>query len=300
MPRKLFAALTACALVFALGPASADAAVKVRKSVVYGKGRVNAPQPGSAKLLLDLYQPARRSKAGRPVVIVIHGGGFKQGRRTDGGVVRVARGLAARGIVAVSIDYRLSGQEPVASRRVKPLADAVPKSALFTGAVAAVDDTLTAVDYLKANGKKLNVDVGRLGIVGSSAGGITADHVAYVLDDYGIKRPKVKLAGSLWGGILVPNPPGRQGSNANMLERGEAALFAHHGDADRTVPVGLDDALVARAKDQGVRNEYHRIAGGAHGYPGSKFFTQKVVGDQTSFDRFLAFAQRALRDTRRP
>ncbi len=80
-----------------------------------------------------------------------------------------------------------------------------------------------------------------------------------------------------------------------MLEAGEAALFAVHGDADPTVPVRLSDELVARAEEVGVPCEYHRIPGGAHGYEGARFFTEPVDGDDTPYDRLLAFAGDHLR-----
>ena len=112
--------------------------------------------------------------------------------------------------------------------------------------------------------------------------------MAYTLDDHGVKAPAVAFVASLWGGLLAPG-------GARQLERGEAALFAVHGDADATVPVELDDQLVARARRVRVRTEYHRIPGGAHGYAGSGFFTRAVVGDQTPFDRLLRFARAELR-----
>jgi dienelactone hydrolase len=105
--------------------------------------------------------------------------------------------------------------------------------------------------------------------------------------DHGVKGPKVRFLASLWGGIFAPG-------GAAQLEHGEAALFAVHGDTDPTVPVTLDDQLIARARRQDVRNEYHRIQGGAHGYDGSGFFTREVVGSQAPFDRLLRFANKAL------
>ena len=57
----------------------------------------------------------------------------------------------------------------------------------------------------------------------------------------------------------------------------------------------MDDALVARARAEGVDVEYHRIEGGGHGYVGSHFFSERVAGTPTPFDRFLAFARRELR-----
>jgi dienelactone hydrolase len=291
----VLAAIPATAAAKGPDAQAAGESVEVQRGVVYGRARIGSPSARSFALRLDLYQPARRSRARRPVVVLIHGGGFVGGSRSDGGIVRTARGLAADGAVVASIDYRLLGQAPVPSRRVARLADGAPPAPLFTAMVAAVDDTLTATDYLRENARRLHIDTGRLGIAGSSAGAVTANHVAYILDDYRIARPRVRFVGSLWGGVILPPPPGRGGPGAAMLERGEAALFAVHGDADPTVPVALDDQLVARAKAQRVRNEYHRIAGGTHGYAGARFFTEPVVGRQTSFDRLRLFARSTLR-----
>jgi acetyl esterase/lipase len=293
MRRVTWSILGVLSLLLALSPTAA-AAVQVRKGVVYGEGRIGAPVPGSTQLLLDLYRPAKSSRAARPVVILIHGGGFRGGSRTDPGIVEVARGLAGRGVVVASIDYRLLGQAPVPSRRVAALAADMPKVPLFTAMTTAIDDTLTAVRYLRAHAKELRIDVGRLGLIGSSAGAITAAHVGYALDDHGVKGPKIRFVASLWGGMFVPAPRGTNA--AAQLERGEPALFAVHGDQDRTLPVSLDDQLVARARRQRVPSEYHRIAGGGHGYVDSGFFTREVVGEQTPFDRLLRFAVAALRE----
>ena len=279
-------ACTATVAVTAAAPASG--AVRVTTSVEYGTAQVRAPEARSAPLLLDLYRPAERTRRARPVVILIHGGGFRHQSRKDAALVRVARGLAARGIAAATIDYRLIPQEPVPSARVAPLLEAMPEAPISTGAATAVDDTLTAIRFLRRRASSLQVDVRRLGLVGGSAGAVTAAHVAYVLDDHGIEAPKVRFVGSLWGGIIVP--PG-----ARQLDRGEAALFAAHGTADTTVPIRLGDELVARARDQRVRTEYHRLRGGGHGFRRSGFFTAKVAGDQTAFDRLLRFASARLR-----
>src|SRR5262245_22368521 len=261
----------------------------MESGIEYGQGQVLSPGVGDVPLLLDLYRPAAAAVGGRlPVVLVIHGGGFTGGSRTDPGPVEIARGLAERGIVAASIDYRLRGQRPVPSARVDALVEALPADDLSTGIAVAVDDTLTAAGYLTDHADDLGIDPDRLGLVGSSAGAMTADHVGYVLDDHGIAGPHVTFVGSLWGGIFVP--PG-----AGQVGEGEPALFAVHGDADDKVPVRLSDELVARARAVGLDVEYHRIRGAGHGYVTSRFFTEPVEGTQTPFDRLLAFADAALR-----
>jgi acetyl esterase/lipase len=286
-------ALVAAIAVLAMSePAAADG-VRVADGVVYGQGLVTRPASARAPLLLDLYRPAARARRGRPAVVLIHGGGFRGGSRKQPELVRLATGLARRGIVVASIDYRLSPQAPVASRRVAPLAAAAPDVPIFNAMVAAVDDTLTALDWVRRNAGRLRIDRRRLGLVGGSAGAITADHVAYTLDDFGVEAPRIRLVGDLWGGIFLKAPRAARGEA--QLERGEAALFCVHGVADNTVPVGLDDALVARARAIGVRVEYHRIDGAGHGFGGTGFFTRDVASGHTPYERLLTFAQRALR-----
>jgi acetyl esterase/lipase len=273
--------------------APARAAVRVRDGVVYGHARVGAPTARSVPLVLDLYRPGRRARARRPVVVLIHGGGYAHGNRKERGLVRIARALATRGIVAASIDYRLVGSRPQPSRRVRPLVDALPASRFSRAEAAAADDTLTAIGFLRRHAARLGIDPARVGLAGSSAGATTADDVAYSLDDHGIAAPRIRFVGDLWGGIFVDAPdPGDP--TAVQLDHGEAALFCVHGAADPIVPVVLDDELVARARAQHVRHEYHRVPGGGHGYGGTGFFTRRVAGRRTAFDRLLRFATSVL------
>ena len=102
--RWWIAGLAVAAVVAPSAPAQAD----VQRGIVYGHGRVTAPAPGAAPLRLDLYLPAAPAAVPRPVAVLIHGGGFMRRSRTDPNSVRIARALAAQGIAAASIDYRLS------------------------------------------------------------------------------------------------------------------------------------------------------------------------------------------------
>lgn len=299
-----FVALIAAALVLVLAPSALAKPkaggkppfdVKVREGIVYGQGIVREPSRAKVDLLADLYKPVPRSKRRRPAIVLIHGGGFSGGTRTQPDLVTVARGLAERGNVVLNIDYRLSPQNPVPSPRVAPAAAAVPLAApLFNGMVTAIDDALRATKWLRGHSRRLRVHPRRLGIAGGSAGAITADHVAYALDDLGIKAPRFRFVGDLWGGIFIPLADGPEAA-ADQLERGEAALFAVHGSADSVVPVVFDDLLVARAEEVGVPVEYHRIEGAGHGFGPTGFLTGEVAPGETAFDRMLDFAQDALR-----
>ncbi len=90
----------------------------------------------------------------------------------------MATELASRGYVVASIDYRLRDDFPVLSNRVQ----ALPVNGAFELRVnAAVDDGLTALDWLVDNSGTLNLDPTRLGVIGSSAGASTAIHLAYTV-----------------------------------------------------------------------------------------------------------------------
>jgi acetyl esterase/lipase len=274
--------VSALTCVFA---ADAMAAVTVRRAVVYDQGWITSPSRQRVNLLMDIYRPANTT-ATLPAAIFIHGGGFKDGSRDNPKAAQFAFALANRGIATASIDYRLSGQGPVLSDRVKPLEKGLPPGDFSRGVVAAVDDTLKAFYFLRRNGSQFGIDIRRIGLVGDSAGAMTADHIAYALDDYGIARPPVRYVASMWGGVIISAPNGTWG--ASMLDPGEAPLYAAHGDQDQVVPVFFSDQLVQRARAQGVPNEYHRLAGAGHDPP--EYFTEPVVGDETSFDRMLDFA----------
>lgn len=102
---------------------------------------------GDRELQLDLYRPKVRSGL-LPGVVCIHGGGWAKGNRKGHG--NLAKAIAARGFVAVTISYRLSGEAPFP---------------------AAIHDCKAAVRWLRANAEKFGVDSRRIAATGLSAGG---------------------------------------------------------------------------------------------------------------------------------
>ena len=102
---------------------------------------------GDRTLEMDIYRP-KRAWGQLPAVLCIHGGGWANGNRTNHG--RVAQALAARGYVAATISYRLSGEAPFP---------------------AAIHDCKAAVRHLRANAKEYGIDSQHIGAIGLSAGG---------------------------------------------------------------------------------------------------------------------------------
>jgi acetyl esterase/lipase len=112
---------------------------EVLKDIVYGKG-------GGRDLTLNLARP-KAVTGPVPCVVVIHGGGWANGRKEQHDDLIVT--LANRGYVAATVGYRLA------------------PAGVFP---AQVEDVKCAVRYLRAHADKYAIDPSRIGAVGFSAG----------------------------------------------------------------------------------------------------------------------------------
>lgn len=116
-----------------------DARLALIPGIVYGDA-------DGVPLLLDLVLPESPTGA---VSIWLHGGGWYAGSRIDG-ISYWCSLLAAHGIAAAAVDYRLSGD------------------AVFP---AQIHDVKAAIRWLRAHADDYGLDSGRIGIWGHSAGG---------------------------------------------------------------------------------------------------------------------------------
>jgi acetyl esterase/lipase len=103
--------------------------------------------PGGVALFADLYLP-RGHGSSLPVIVWVHGGGWRFGDRKLG--PDLSRFFAGSGFAMAAIDYRLTDQ------------------ALFP---AQVEDLKTAIRWLRSIAPAHGLDGGRIGLLGSSAGG---------------------------------------------------------------------------------------------------------------------------------
>ena len=104
----------------------------------------------------DAYLPAGATQK-TPGVVVIHGGGFIGGDKS--GFANIATQLAADGMAAFSINYRLDSSTTV-------------------GFPMESQDVMAAIGYLRAHARQFNVDSTRLASFGSSAGATLAVYSA--------------------------------------------------------------------------------------------------------------------------
>lgn len=118
-----------------------SASVAERKNIVYCA-------TGNRSLMIDAFYSNNNSKAGRPAVIIIHGGGWRTGNRTQH--YPLAQRLAALGYVCFTPEYRLSTE------------------ALYP---AAVHDVKSTIKWVRAHASEYKIDTGKIAVIGFSAGG---------------------------------------------------------------------------------------------------------------------------------
>lgn len=260
-------------------------AVQTLPAIVYGQGAVNPAAPASVDLLLDLYRPIGPGvPSSLPGLLLIHGGGFSGGSRSQTQLVEIAEALASRGYIVASIDYRVLGDEPILSPEFEAmLSDASdPTNPVARAAIAGVEDAAAAYQWMAENAPAWSIDASRIAVGGGSAGAIIAVELAIALDDHGIPQvPSICCVIDLWG-MAWPLPP-------SDLESGEPPIFSVHGELDTRVPFANAVALRDRALEVGVPFEFHPIAGAGHGFVYIDLFTIEAEPGVTLFDRAVHF-----------
>lgn len=115
------------------------AGIKLEKDIAYVEG-------GDESQKLDLYLPEKPSDKPLPLIVHIHGGGWRAGSRFPCPVT----GMVLKDYVVASIGYRFS------------------QKAVFP---AQIQDCQAAIRWLRAHAGQYNLDPGRVGVIGGSAGG---------------------------------------------------------------------------------------------------------------------------------
>ncbi|MCC3157054.1 alpha/beta hydrolase [Hymenobacter sp. 15J16-1T3B] len=132
----------------------------VPKTIRTAPNQTYCTLPGGRALQLDVFYPKAKRRQPYPAVLIVHGGGWRSGERSQH--VPLAQQLAARGYVAVTAEYRLSTEAPYP---------------------AAVQDLKTALRWLRANARTYRVDTTKVAIWGFSAGGQLATLVGTTAGD---------------------------------------------------------------------------------------------------------------------
>jgi len=263
---------------------------------------------------LDLYMPKNRRPGEKsPAVLLIHGGGWKEGDKRQPREIEFGTTLAENGIVAASINYALrsAGKFPIN-----------------------LQDCKNGVRYLRAHDDELGIDPNRIAVMGGSAGGHLALMVAYTADDpalapdepYPVVSDKVSCVVDFYGITDIatrkktdPNgkptePRGVEsevqaifGSNPEYWKKASPVGYIRkdlpptlilHGRRDTTVDYDQSQELADALKKARATHEIIWLADAPHSFsfqyavPKSKKMLERNVGPEV-----LAFLKKHLLKT---
>lgn len=228
---------------------------------------------------LDLHLPAEKSSAPRPLVMIIHGGGWAQGDKQNPRADAFAEWLTGRGYAAASINYTLTQYEGRAWKSPK-IKGAWPDN---------LYDCKSALRFLRLRHREYGIDPERVALLGASAGGhlalltgLSANHdelnrggahldqpnsVRGIISFYGI--PDVRR----WGGGVFIDVPKTEApdiwalaSPVEHLSADSPPMLVIHGDQDPTVDIALSEEFVAILRDRKLEHEYVVVPGAGHGF----------------------------------
>ncbi|QKJ32491.1 alpha/beta hydrolase [Mucilaginibacter mali] len=202
--------------------------------------------------LFDLYQPKADDATGRPLIIWMHGGGFKLGTKRAKAVRFLSENFAQRGYVCASINYRLSKENPL-----------LHFDALLRASYYATQDAKRAVAYFRKNAAKYHIDPDKIILAGNSAGGFMALDAVYAKNEdfgrmasipdaeiskNGLPNQPVFAVINYWGGIY----------NLEWLKNARTPIISVHGSEDGLVPITHKDAPLHGSLDiQQKADELH-------------------------------------------
>ncbi len=243
-------------------PPASPAKVRVQADIVYTTA-------SDRELALDLASPDDDSEL-RPCILVIHGGGWRQGNRQS--QMKEVQWLARRGYVAATVTYRLAPDHQFP---------------------AALNDVQAAVGFLRDHAQDYGIDPDRIGAMGYSAGA----HLAMLLGtvdeptgDQTTAPPKVSAVVAHYGPADLTQPlPGAGPQLTQQFLGGTAeqvpAMYTlaspvHHvdaADAPMLLLQGTGDELVRwsqavtmaeKLTAAGVPGRVELIVGAGHGWRG--------------------------------
>ncbi|MES2593787.1 MAG: alpha/beta hydrolase fold domain-containing protein [Verrucomicrobiota bacterium] len=233
---------------------------------------------------LDLYLPkARKGDKPLPVIVFIHGGGWKAGDKSSG-LNNVARFVQSGEYAGVSVGYRLTDEAKWPAQ---------------------IHDCKAAIRWIKANAKEHNLDASKIGVWGTSAGGHLVSHlgtsgdvkelegtlgkhldqnssVTCVVNFFGpedfltmIRQPSTvdRTKGKdypeallLGGAVPDREAVAKEASPVTHASKGDAAFFTAHGTKDPLVPYAQGEEIHATLQKAGVPSLLQEMTNGGHGF----------------------------------
>ena len=197
-------------------------------------------------LEMDIYLPQGDTNTNRPVVVLVHGGGFFRGTKENPAIVRLAEKFAKRGYVAVAINYHLAAG-------FNDILDSVKAVNLV---MKSIGDARAAIRFMRKsfdNQNPYGINPNNIFMGGNSAGAILALHVGFFDDNdprSNFVDSIVKVNGGFEGIAGSPGYSSDVKAVFNMaggiislafIDATDPPVINFHGVDDDVVPFNCDD-----------------------------------------------------------
>jgi acetyl esterase/lipase len=288
--------------------------VQITSNEVYATAGIHfSTQPAQRNLLIDIYQPIGLPPGTRsPALIMAFGGAFHRGTKDDDAfevkgstntaIAEYCLEFAKRGYVCYSIDYRLIQEDPDPGKTIAISShDFVPRSrvdevrkimnlppadnlTLWRGIEGAIDDGVSAIQWVKKNGDRFQIDSQKIAIGGWSAGGRIALHAAFA------EKEEVAAVFSI-SGYMHPDDMKRY----MLADASTPPVFISWGTNDLDYVLSQGPIFQEHFKQLGIEHIACEIQNASHFYPRSVLVNDSS-GFSGSFEESLArFLKAALK-----
>lgn len=245
---------------------------------------MNIPYGSDTSQRMDIYLPAGRSKDSTKSIILIHGGGWNGGNKSDFTSYIDSFKVRMPHYAVFNLNYRL-----------------VNTGQLFP---AQENDIRSALDFITRNAAGYRIDTSRMVILGASAGAHLALLQAYkyqhpqikaVIDFFGPSdltamyshpwHPLVTYALQMVTGTTLAANPSiyRQSSPAHFISKNSPPTLIFHGGKDMIVNISQSRELQRKLEEVNIPNELVVYPGEQHGWSGKNL--------HDSFDRIQKFLE---------
>ncbi|MDD3356499.1 MAG: alpha/beta hydrolase [Dysgonamonadaceae bacterium] len=213
-------------------------------------------------LQIDLYKPKNAGEP-LPLLLFIHGGGWKSGKRSDYMVYLIS--FAEKGYMTGTVSYRLK------------------RDSIYP---ASVEDVSDAVEWVFKNGENFGYDPHRVALIGGSAGAHLSMLAAYgwrgsrsqmdsiannnqikaVVDIYGpvdltddYAQTQSLVTGFMGHSYREKPELYKEASPITYLSKSAPPTLILHGTSDKLVPIHQSDTLKSRLDELEVPCEYYKL-----------------------------------------
>lgn len=227
---------------------------------------------------MDAYLPAARFERPVPAILMIHGGGWRQGDKAEERTAAICATLAENGYAVFSTNYRLNVGYRDEANKLHLTEVAWPQN---------FADCKSAVRFLRREAEQFGIDPARIGVMGCSAGGHLAllvgatsesaemnklglhleesNAVSCIVNFYGV----ADLAGKRLTPFTGSDPKAtggsvRAASPMTYFSKSTPPIFIAHGTEDKVIPVEESRVLAEVLQGAGIEHVYVEIPGAPH------------------------------------